>query len=108
MTASPLNPSDEELARLRAQIDAIDVQLVDVLDRRGALVFAVGDWKRRAGRAAHDPARESAIIDKAARLPRAHLADGELRELLQALIAAYRACEARRMLAEGKSEGEER
>jgi chorismate mutase/prephenate dehydratase len=52
------------LDALRRDIDAIDAQIIELLDRRAALAHAVGRAKRDAGLPMHDPARERALIER--------------------------------------------
>ena len=85
-------PYRSELHELRAAVDDVNRRLVALLHERGRLCRAIGNWKRRHGVAAADPAREAAMRDALLReLP----ADGYEREqldaILQALFAASRA-----------------
>ena len=51
------------LAELRVQIDALDSQLLDLLNQRARLSLAVGQAKIQAGNArVHDPAREAQLL----------------------------------------------
>src|SRR3990167_11356443 len=62
-----MKPDHTLLTDYRAQIDALDQQLLELLKKRAHVVLQVGDIKRTAG--AHDPhdfydpAREKAILD---------------------------------------------
>src|SRR5215831_12051951 len=58
----PGSPSDPELASLRAQIDALDDQMLTLLDRRAEVVRTVGDLKRGRRKAFHVPQRERAVL----------------------------------------------
>lgn len=55
--------ADAPLADLRAQIDEVDAQLVDLLARRLELVGEVGEVKGRHGLPIYAPERESAMIE---------------------------------------------
>jgi chorismate mutase/prephenate dehydratase len=57
-----------ELARLRQEIDAVDAEIVALLNRRAAAVLAVGEAKRATGRPFYAPERERAIYERLARL----------------------------------------
>ncbi len=65
-TAAP----DPDLPALRQQIDAIDHQLLAMLNRRAELALAVGAIKKREGSVVFRPEREAQVIDglKAANL----------------------------------------
>ena len=54
----------EHLDDLRALIDAIDVQLVELLNRRAELGLEAGRAKVRAGRPLNDPRREREVLDR--------------------------------------------
>src|SRR5215831_11796224 len=58
----PGSPSDPELASLRAQIDALDDQMLTLLDRRAEIVKRVGDLKRSRSETFHVPQRERAVL----------------------------------------------
>lgn len=50
---------------LRDRIDALDAALVDLLDERARVAQAIGELKRDAARAAHDPEREERVFERA-------------------------------------------
>lgn len=54
--------SDPELAPLREQIDALDDQMLALLDRRAEVVRRVGDLKRSRRETFHVPQRERAVL----------------------------------------------
>lgn len=56
------NPPDTSLDQLRAQIDSIDQQLVELLARRRAVVEQVVQFKQQHALATHHPAREENLI----------------------------------------------
>ena len=64
MTSSPI--VTQEIARLRAQIDAIDMQIVELLAERFACTDAIGAAKKRGSVTVSDPARERAIVTRLA------------------------------------------
>jgi chorismate mutase/prephenate dehydratase len=49
---------------IRKQIDAIDDQLLDLLDKRAKLAVAAGRAKRSDARAMHDPEREQQVVSR--------------------------------------------
>lgn len=53
-----------ELGAFRAQLDALDHVLLEVLARRRGVVEALFDWKRAHGLPLLDPAREAALLDE--------------------------------------------
>src|SRR5215471_5475149 len=58
----PGSPSDPELASLRDQIDALDDQMLALLDRRAEVVRRVGELKRSRSESFHVPQRERAVL----------------------------------------------
>ncbi|MEX1182607.1 MAG: chorismate mutase [Gemmatimonadota bacterium] len=62
---SPLSEHDSAsagIAQIRADIGAIDREIVNLLARRVALARRVGEVKRAAGNPTLDPAREAAVL----------------------------------------------
>ena len=58
--ASPIGPA---LLALREQIDALDQQLLAMLNRRAALALEVGELKKHEGSVVFRPEREAQVID---------------------------------------------
>jgi chorismate mutase/prephenate dehydratase len=58
----PAAPAPELLA-LRGRIDAVDRELLALLNRRAALALEVGELKKREGSAVFRPEREAQVID---------------------------------------------
>jgi len=61
MSAAP--PPSTDLAALRGQIDALDRELLGLLNRRATLAQAVGELKKREGSVVFRPEREAQVID---------------------------------------------
>ncbi|NBX29991.1 chorismate mutase, partial [bacterium] len=55
---------DVGLAGLRAQIDAIDRDLVGLMNRRAEVAREIGHLKSSAGQATYDPAREEMVLER--------------------------------------------
>ncbi|MEG2037855.1 MAG: chorismate mutase [Ruthenibacterium sp.] len=60
----------EELDRLRAQIDAIDEQMVPLFEQRMAISARIGVLKRESGRQVRDPQRGEELLRNRAALLR--------------------------------------
>lgn len=62
---APLTPPpvDPALLALRDQIDAVDRELLDLLNRRAALAGEVGEIKKKEGSVVFRPEREAQVID---------------------------------------------
>ena len=88
-----MNPQAEatELDLLRAEIERIDESLVRGIEQRMRLARRIGQLKREAGMTLVQPAREAAVVRRAADLARASGMDGEaVRELFWRLIEMSR------------------
>ncbi|MDC6169184.1 prephenate dehydratase [Paucibacter sp. XJ19-41] len=58
------NPgADPELLKLRDQIDAVDQQLLELLNRRATLASEVGELKKKEGSVVFRPEREAQVIN---------------------------------------------
>lgn len=57
------SPTDPPLRELRGQIDAVDRELLALLNRRAQLAREIGELKRREGSAVFRPEREAQVID---------------------------------------------
>src|SRR5580658_4329664 len=77
-----------ELDRLRAQIDAINVKLVRLLNQRAKVAQAIGHLKQAGGAAIYQPARERAVLDKVSALNQGPLTGEHLRRIFVEIISA--------------------
>ncbi|MDF2177145.1 bifunctional chorismate mutase/prephenate dehydrogenase [Aliiglaciecola sp. CAU 1673] len=59
-----MTDKDDELAALRAQIDALDSQLVELLQKRLQITRKVGEYKSRTGLPIYVPSREAQLLAK--------------------------------------------
>lgn len=83
---------DLEIEELRRQIDAIDLQILQLLAERHRVVLTVGERKRLENLPVHDPLREQALLDRLAALAPAPLDDTTVRSVFAAIL-----CESRRL-----------
>ena len=63
MESSPNSFEFSSLIEARAQLDAIDLELMATLQKRMELVVAVQAWKKQHDISAFDPEREKQIIE---------------------------------------------
>lgn len=56
------------IKNLREKIDAVDIQIVHLLDERAALVKRIGEYKACVGANVYDPAREQAVMERVSSL----------------------------------------
>lgn len=78
-----------DIENLRAGIDGIDSQLVELLNRRAQKVLKIGKIKREAGKDYYSPAREKVIIDRLLALNRGPLPDDQLREIINTILHSF-------------------
>jgi chorismate mutase len=89
--------SSEDLGALRDRIDALDREIVRLLNERARLAVEVGHVKARSGLPVHDPERETEVLRRVAE---ANVAAGgtlpgdELGQLYERIVALTRQVEA--------------
>ncbi len=54
---------DEELKKLRKEIDAIDREILALVEKRVKIAGKIGAFKKKTGLAVSDPAREKEVLD---------------------------------------------
>jgi chorismate mutase/prephenate dehydratase len=86
-------PHDPALGPLRAQIDALDRQLLELLNRRAALALQVGEVKKHEGSAVFRPEREAQVIDSLKALNPGPLATDSVAPIWREIMSACRALE---------------
>ncbi len=84
------------LAEIRASIDAIDSELLGLLEQRTALALEAGAAKSALGRPLHDPEREAELLARIAARGAGALSAEDLRALWELLMAATRRAESQR------------
>jgi chorismate mutase len=78
----------------RLEIDAIDSELLGLLNKRANLAVMVGQSKRLTGIALSDPAREQQVIERARRANQGPLDEQAIEELFGCIIRESRRIEA--------------
>jgi chorismate mutase / prephenate dehydratase len=79
--------------RLRAQIDAINLKLVRLLNQRARVAQAIGHLKQAGGAAIYQPARERAVLDRVTALNAGPLSGEHIRRIFVEVISACTALE---------------
>ena len=88
--AGPVSP---ELLELRGRIDALDRDLLGLLNRRAALAQQVGELKKREGGTAFRPEREAQVIDGLKAINPGPLGTDSVAPIWREIMSACRALE---------------
>lgn len=88
-------PFEQELMAFRAQIDAIDRQIIEILGNRAAIVRAVGQAKARAGMPAYRPEREVSMIQSLKEINKGPLSNDAIESIYRVIISECLALERR-------------
>lgn len=100
-----------DIAAWREQIDAIDRQLVELLNRRGHCALEIGRLKRNRDLAIYEPAREKTVLANVRDANHGPLSDRALALIFERIvdemraIQRYEALGAANPLADGRSGG---
>ena len=92
MSATPWPPA-EDLAALRAAIDALDEQLVRLLNERAACALAIGRAKHALGLDIYQPERERDVLDHVSAINQGPLDQTAIRRLFERIIDEARRLE---------------
>jgi len=87
------NNNAAELGRLRREIDDLDKQIIELLNRRAEVVVRVGQLKRADNTPIYSPDRESVILQRVAELNRGPLPQKTLRAIYRELMSGSFALE---------------
>lgn len=87
--------SDEKLKPLREQIDAIDAQIVDLLNKRARLAQEVGHVKAETNAPVFRPEREAMVLRRVAERNQGPLASGDMQMIFREVMSLCRSLERR-------------
>ena len=95
MMSQPLNPASPSLDALRARVDELDRQIVDLLNARARVVVEIGRLKQQSGTPVYAPDREKAVLARLRGLNAGPLPDRSVeaiyREIMSGSLALERA-----------------
>jgi chorismate mutase/prephenate dehydratase len=92
--SEPSQPNaDSQLDSLRKQIDAIDTQLVELLNQRAQIVVEVGKLKQRHNTPIYAPDREKVVLEKVRQLNKGPLPHRALEAIYRELMSGSFALE---------------
>ena len=81
------------LKQLRRQIDRIDLQLLQLLNKRADYVLRIGELKKREGRPIFDGQREAEVLGRLKRANEGPLPAGSVQEIFRAVLQHSRRLE---------------
>ena len=84
---------DADLAPIRTQIDAVDAQLLTLLNERAKLAQQVGEVKQKYAQPVYRPERESVVLEKIAQRNPGPLPTPQLQTLWREVMSVCRAME---------------
>src|ERR1700722_20208383 len=88
-----MNPSEASLDSLRARIDSLDAQLVELLNARARVVVEIGKLKQQNNEPIYAPDREKAVLEKVRSLNKGPLPDRCLEAVYRELMSGSFALE---------------
>ena len=97
---------EAQIDALRQRIDAIDAQLMRLLNSRSACAVEIGKVKRILGLPVYSPEREAAILERVARENPGPLDSGAVRRVFERIIDESRRLERMAGDEDGKPRGE--
>ena len=80
-----------DTADWRTRIDALDEQIVKLLNERAACAIAIGDIKRQTGAAIYEPRREQQVIEHARKVNPGPLAGEQVQDIYERIMDIMRA-----------------
>ncbi|HEV2609466.1 MAG TPA: chorismate mutase, partial [Noviherbaspirillum sp.] len=87
--------SDDKLKPLREQIDAIDAQILDLLNQRARVAQQVGHVKAETNAPVFRPEREAQVLGSVAARNPGPLQSGDVQTIFREIMSACRALERR-------------
>ena len=83
----------DQLSRLRDSIDALDAQLIDLLNERARLAQEIGRIKERAGRPVYVPGRAEQLMRRLVAQSKGPLDEPAIRAIYREIMSASLALE---------------
>jgi chorismate mutase/prephenate dehydratase len=81
----------KSLADLRGELDAVDCEIIEVVNRRAVIAKQIGEKKQGAAQAIFDPQRETQVVERAVANNPGPLPDNAVRAVFRELISGSRA-----------------
>ena len=78
----------ETIQQLRTRVDALNLQLLELLSERAALAEAIGELQTQQGATHYDPVREGEMLDALTSANRGPFSDGVVKSLFKSIFQA--------------------
>jgi len=93
-------PTTDELSRYRAEIDALDLRLLEILNERTAVVQCIGRIKEELKLAVYEPKREDQVYANILANNRGPLPPDAVKRIFERIIDEMRTIQRNNMLGE--------
>lgn len=92
-----MNNAGKTLQQWRSEIDTLDAELLELLNRRARIACEIAGIKVASGLAAYDPQREAQVLSRIAGLNQGPLEDQSVRAIFSSIIHETRRLGTERM-----------
>ena len=92
-----MSPSQDKLANCRRQIDALDVQIVELLNQRTQVVHEIGRIKREFALPIYEPKREDQVFENVASHNSGPMTEDALKRIFERIIDEMRTIQREKM-----------
>jgi chorismate mutase len=94
-----------DIADWRKKIDALDLQLVELVSRRAQAAHEIGKLKKTAGMPIYEPDRERAVFDNVRKVNPGPLSDRDLLRVYERIMDVMRQIQKEEIAPEGAAGG---
>jgi chorismate mutase len=98
-------PGKKTLVEWRQEIDALDTELLRLLNQRAAIACEIATVKVSSGMAAYDPAREAQVLERITAQNRGPFEDESVRAIFHSIIHETRMLGTRNMREKNATKG---
>jgi len=85
-----MSKKSDDLNQLREEINAVDTQLLELINQRAQIARRIGGVKAEHGLSVYDPAREGAVYERLVSLNPGPLSKGAIEDIFSSIIDACR------------------
>ena len=92
-----MSPSQDKLANCRRQIDALDIQIVQLLNERTQVVHEIGRIKREFSLPVYEPKREDQVFENVTSHNAGPMTEDALKRIFERIIDEMRTIQREKM-----------